>query len=136
MKGAKPAASITPSAQIVGEGAGTFLVKDTRGRTLEIKRPGALDRLRLFKALGPSLAGNSQYFGYAMLAMCVVAMDDVPVPQPCNEGLMEGLIGRLGDEGLIAIGQGLFDAGHTEMRLLASGGVADAGLGNEEARPG
>lgn len=129
-------AGSTPSAQIVLEGAGTFQVKDVRGRMLEIKRPGALDRLRLFKALGPVLSGNNQYFGYAMLAMCVVAINDVPVPQPSNEALMEGLIGRLGDEGLIAIGQGLFDAGYSDLRLLATGGLAAAGLGNGEARPG
>ena len=103
---------------------------------MTLRRPGALDRLRLFKALGPALSGNSQYFGYAMLAMCVVSIDDVPVPQPSSEGLMEGLIGRLGDEGLIAIGQGLFDAGHGELTVLASGGVAAAGLGNGVARPG
>jgi hypothetical protein len=129
-------AKLTPSARIVGEAAGTFQVKDVRGRMLQIKRPGALDRLRLFKALGPNLSVNSPYFGYAMLAMCVVAIDEVPVPQPSTESLMEGLIGRLGDDGLIAIGQGLFDDGYTELRLLASGGVAGAGPGNGEARPG
>ncbi len=127
---------MTPSARIVSEAAGTFKVQDVRGRTLEIKRPTALDRLRLFKAMGPSLSANSQYFGYAMLAMCVVGIDEVPVPQPSTEALMEGLIGRLGDEGLIAVGQGLFDDGYTELRLLASGGVAAAGLGNGAARLG
>lgn len=136
MEAGKLAANMAPSARIVAEGAGIFVVKDARGRTLEIRRPGALDRLRLFKALGPALSGNNQYFCYAMLAMCVVAIDEVPVPQPSSEGLMEGLIGRLGDEGLIAIGQGLFDVGYSDLRLMASGGVAEAGLGNGVARLG
>lgn len=95
-------------------------VTDALGRVLEVKRPGALDRLRLFKALGPGLAQNDRYVGYAMLAMCVVAIDDVPVPQPGSEGQVEALVQRLGDEGMVAIGQEL----------------ADAARGNRVARPG
>jgi hypothetical protein len=130
------AEGLSASARIVAEADGSVSVKDATGRVLTVRRPGALDRLRLFKALGPGLSGNTQYLGYAMLAMCVVAIDDVPVPQPSSEALMEGLIGRLGDEGLIAIGQGLFDAGHVDLAVFASGGVAAAGLGNGVARPG
>ena len=44
---------------------------DAQGRVLQVRRPGALDRLRLFKAVGPTLASNERYIGYAMLAMCV-----------------------------------------------------------------
>ena len=87
---------------------------------LEVRRPGALDRLRLFKAVGPVLAQNDRYVGYGMLAMCVVSVDGVPVPQPANEGQLEALVQRLGDAGMVAVGREL----------------ADAALGNRVARPG
>ena len=45
-----------------------------------------------------------------MLAMCVSSIDGVPVPLPGNEGQLEGLVQRLGDAGMVAIGQGLADA--------------------------
>ncbi len=110
----------SPSARIVAEGARVFEVVDGCGRTLQVRRPGALDRLRLFKALGPVLAENDAYVGYAMLAMCVAAIDGVPVPQPVNEAQVEALVQRLGDDGLFAMGEEL----------------ADAGPGNGVARPG
>lgn len=123
---------VSPTARIVAAAMATVSVKDVSGRVLEVRRPGALDRLRLFKALGPGLSSNEQYVGYSMLAMCVVSIDGVPVPQPGNEAQMEGLIGRLGDEGMVAVGQGLLD----QAGNIHAGGVADAGGGNGEARPG
>ncbi|HEY0206458.1 MAG TPA: hypothetical protein VGC15_20185 [Acetobacteraceae bacterium] len=74
-----------------------------------MRRPGALDRLRLFKALGPVLSGNDRYVGYAMLAYCVQAIDGVPVPAAANEGQLEALVARLGDAGLAAVGEALSD---------------------------
>lgn len=101
---------LTPSQRIVAEGSREFEVRDALGRVLHVRRPGALDRLRLFKAVGPALAGNERYVGYAMLAMCVSMIDGVPVPAPANEGQLEALVTRLGDEGMVAIGQGMADA--------------------------
>jgi len=109
----------TPSARIVAEAQMVRRVTDDGGRVLDVRRPGALDRLRLFKALGAGLAQNDRYVGYAMLAMCVSAIDDTPVPQPVSEGQLEALIQRLGDAGMIAIGREL----------------AEAALGNSAARP-
>lgn len=105
-----------PAEQIVSAAAAVLSVTDGQGRLLEMRRPGALDRLRLFKAVGPVLAENERYLGYAMLAMCVQSIDGVPVPAPVNEGQLEGLVARLGDAGLVAVSQGLE--------------VADAGPGN------
>ena len=80
---------------------------DTRARALTIKPPTALDRLRLFKAVGPVLAENPRYVGYATLAMAVTAIDGVPVPPPANEAQVEALVERLGDDGLVAVGEAL-----------------------------
>ncbi len=108
MEGAVP--SLSPSQRIVVEASREMMLTDADGRVLQVRRPGALDRLRLFKAVGPGLASNDRYVGYAMLAMCVSAIDGVPVPAPANEGQLEGLVQRLGDAGMVAIGQGLADA--------------------------
>ena len=100
----------SPSARIIQEAAREFVVTDATGRVLCLRRPGALDRLRLFKAVGPSLASNDRYVGYAMLAMCVTTIDGVPQPAPSNEGQLEALVQRLGDAGMVAIGQELANA--------------------------
>ena len=101
---------LAPSERIVSEAAREFDVTDAAGRVLRLRRPGALDRLRLFKAVGPVLSVNERYVGYAMLAMCVSSIDGVPQPAPSNEGQLEGLVQRLGDAGMVAIGRGLANA--------------------------
>ena len=97
----------TPSARIVAEAGAPLSVTDAQGRRIEFRRPGALDRLRLFKALGPVLSDNTRYVGYAMLAYCVSAIDGVPIPVPATEGQVEMLVSRLGDAGLEAVGEGV-----------------------------
>lgn len=99
-----------PAEQIVAAASAVLMVTDGQGRVLEVRRPGALDRLRLFKAVGPALAENERYLGYAMLAMAVSSIDGVPVPAPVNEGQLEGLVARLGDPGLVAVSGALEDA--------------------------
>ncbi len=105
----EPGAS-SPSQRIVFEASREFEATDAIGRVLRIRRPGALDRLRLFKAVGPVLASNERYIGYAMLAMCVTSIDGIPQPAPANEGQLEALVQRLGDPGMVAIGQELANA--------------------------
>jgi len=98
---------MSPTERIVAEAAAALTVTDAAGHVLEFRRPGALDRLRLFKALGPGLSGNDRYVGYAMLAYCVTAIDQVPIPVPTTEAQLEALVARLGDAGLTAVGEGL-----------------------------
>lgn len=100
----------TPTLRIVQEAAREVDITDSSGRILRVRRPGAIDRLRLFKAVGPGLASNDRYVGYAMLAMCVTSIDGVPQPSPANEGQLEALVQRLGDAGMVAIGQELANA--------------------------
>lgn len=102
--------SVTPSQRVIFEASREVDVTDSGGRVLRVRRPGALDRLRLFKAVGPGLASNERYVGYAMLAMCVSSIDGIPQPAPTNEGQLEALVQRLGDPGMVAIGQELANA--------------------------
>jgi hypothetical protein len=85
-------------------------VTDRRGRRLSLRRLGALDKLRLFKAAGPALAQNPPWLGIALLACSVTAVEGVPVPSPGNEAQIEGVVQLLGDDGIAAVAAAL-DAG-------------------------
>ncbi len=97
----------TPSARLIAASQAVQEVIDAQGRCLQLRRLTALDKLRLFKAAGPALAHNQPWLGMAVLACSVSAIDDVPVPPPTTEGQIEGLVGRLGDDGIAAIGAAL-----------------------------
>lgn len=98
-----------PSGRLVAAADRSWLVTDAEGRRLRVRRMGALDRLRLFKAAGPVLADNAHWLGMAALACSVTAIDDVPVPTPANEQQIEGLVSRLGDAGISAVASALHD---------------------------
>ena len=98
---------MTPSQTIIREATRTFTVTDVNGRHLLIRGLTALDTLRLFKAAGPELAQNEAWLAMAGLAFSVVDIAGVPVPAPTSEPQIEGIIDRLGDEGLAAIATAL-----------------------------
>ena len=112
---------MTPSQTFITAAHQTFEVIDANGRTLTIRRPTTLDRLRLFKAVGPSLSTNERYLGLAMLAFTVTAIDGVPVPQPANEPQIETLLARLGDEAIDAIGASLDPQDREGLATAAEG---------------
>jgi hypothetical protein len=96
-----------PAEQIVAAANACIAVADAAGRRLMVKRPNSLDKLRMFKALGPALSQNVAYMGLAVLAFCVTEIDGVPQPQPANEAQLEALIARLGDAGCAAVAAAL-----------------------------
>jgi hypothetical protein len=100
---------MTPSQVIIREAVKTFTTVDKAGRRLVLRRLTALDTLRLFKAAGPVLAQNEPWLSMAGLAYSVMEVDGVPVPSPATEPQIEGLIDRLGDEGLAAIADTMKD---------------------------
>ncbi len=93
----------SPSAQIINSAGAPMVVRDADGRELVLRRLTALDRLRLFKAIGPTLSQNNLYLGMATLAASVTAIDTIPVPAPASEGQLEALVARLGDVGIAAV---------------------------------
>ena len=111
----------SPSATIIDGANAVLVVKDAEGREVTVRRPNALDKLRLFKAVGPVLATNEAYLGMAALACAVNAIDGVPVPFPANEAQLEGLVSRLGDSGLTAAAEvlGLATAESEPARVAA-----------------
>lgn len=96
---------ITPSQQIVNDAANVRVVTDSRGRSLKVKRLNALDRMRLFNALGPERVQNQMTLGYAMLAGCVTHIDGVPLPFPKDNRGIEHSVGTLDDDGINAVSQ-------------------------------
>ncbi len=112
----------TPSQRIVAEALATTEVVDTLGRRLSLRRLTALDRLRVFKAAGITLAANPGWTGLATLAFSVAAIDGVPVPQPASEAQVEHLVARLDDAGLTAVSNGLAAAHATDRG--GAGGLA------------
>src|SRR5579863_8956021 len=94
---------MTPSHNIVRDACKTHIAVDKKGRHLTVRHLTALDTLRLFKAAGPLLAENEPWLAMAGLVFSVLEIDGVPVPSPTNEAQIEGLVDRLGDDGLAAI---------------------------------
>lgn len=97
----------TPSGRLIAAAAREIPATDADGRVLAIRRMDALDRLRLFKALGAELSLNTPYLGMALLAASVTTIDGVPVPPPVTEEQLEALVRRLGDTGLAAAAEAL-----------------------------
>lgn len=95
--------SETPSARLIASAQADTETTDAMGRRLSVRRLTALDKLRLFKAAGPTLSQNHPWLGLATLAACVVAIDDVPVPLPATESQIESLVAKLGDDGIAAV---------------------------------
>jgi hypothetical protein len=96
-----------PAAQLLAAAQAVSTTTDARGRALTLRRLGALDKLRLFKAAGPALAQNPAWLGMAALACSVIEIEGVPVPSPVNDGQIEALVARLGDDGLAAVASAL-----------------------------
>jgi len=94
---------MTPSQTVTREAVKTFIAVDRSERRLTLRRLTALDTLRLFKAAGPVLAQNEPWLSMAGLAFSVLEIDGVPVPPPATEAQIEGLIDRLGEDGLAVI---------------------------------
>lgn len=114
---------MTPSASIIASASAAQAVVDADGRRLTLRQLTALDKLRLFKAAGPVLAQNQPWLGTAILAYCVVAIDDVPMPPLVNELQIEAMVGRLGDSGIAAVAQALQQIAEPERgELLANAG--------------
>lgn len=97
----------TPSGRIIAAAQTQKETTDTKGRRLTYRRLGALDRARLFKAIGPTNATNAPYMGMAMLAASVTSIDNVPTIFPTRDAEIEAAIAKLDDAGLDAVATAL-----------------------------
>lgn len=73
------------------------------GRKLTLKQPDILQETRIVRAMGDN-ASNAVYMSaYVLPAAFVVAIDGDPVIFPRTEREIEGLIQRLGRDGIDAV---------------------------------
>ncbi len=96
------------------------IIADAMGRILKVRAITMLDRLRLFKALGPELSMNDAYLGVASLAAAVTAIDDVPLLFPTSEAAVEHAVERIGEAGLDAVAA-LFSSEDEAAARVAAG---------------
>ena len=83
------------------------LVTDSRGRSIKIKKLSALDRMNLFRAAGAENSENRLFMSYASAAAAVTELDGAHVPFPANQIQLSALVGRLDEDGLEAVVNGL-----------------------------
>ena len=100
----------TPSGRILDDAQAAPVAVDAEGRRIALRRLTALDKLRLFEAAGPELARNDHWIGMAALVVSVTAIDEVPVPVPTSKQAIEGVVRRLGDDGIAAVAAALAEA--------------------------
>ena len=112
---------MTPSQSILQASVKTDAIVDKRGRKIVVRRPTALDTLRLFKAAGPVLAQNEPWLSMAVLAFSVLEIDGIPIPVPSNESQIENMIDRLGDDGIAAVAEIVNAVDDHEMTVTQMG---------------
>src|ERR1700690_4128722 len=109
-------AAHTPS-QIIVRGANEVTrFQDSKGRTIGIKRLSTIERARMFRMLGPEDSRNEAYMSFAFPCFCVVEIDGEILPpmtapsrQATIQTALEGLMARLGDEGLQAVNEAIIE---------------------------
>jgi hypothetical protein len=79
------------------------MVKDNAGRLLKVKRLSALDRVRLFRAMGATDSENRMLSSYASTAAAVTEIDGSHVAFPQSSISLDALIQRLDEAGLEAV---------------------------------
>ena len=115
----------SPSEAIVKRAAQPVEVTDAFGRTLKVRKIGALHRYDLAKIIGPEASQNPVASVPATLAFSVIEIDGEHVSTPRTENEIRVLIQRLEDEGLEAVMEA-----HVEKF-----GVGDVTTGEGKASP-
>ena len=99
----KPAHT-TPSQQIIADANAVEDIPDSTGRTLSVRRTTKLEVRRLMRACGAA-SDVDRWFGEAMLAVQVRAIDSVPVFFPSSADATDQLVAKLDNPGLLAVAQ-------------------------------
>lgn len=98
---------MTASESIIARATLTAEVKDVDDRMIKIRKLTAFDRMRLAELIGADNVNNSVYFSYALAAYHVVGINGERIPSPQSKAEIEAIVKRLGDDGLIAVGNGI-----------------------------
>ncbi len=106
--GAEGAAhAATPSQEILERANRIVRVSDARGRTLGVKQPSLLERLRIYELAGAQNAENKVYLGLVGTVLAIAELDGERLPFPATKRELEARVSLVGDEGLAAAGRAL-----------------------------
>lgn len=111
----------TPSQQVIRSATAEHSVKDARGRTITLKKPGILTQYRLVEMMGES-AANETYMNMVLPVLFVSAIDGEAVMTPNSKREVEALIQRLDEDGIAAVVNGVQD--HFGAQVSAEVGKA------------
>lgn len=100
----------TPTQQAVRQANALNYVTDETGRTIGWAKLDALADFDLCE-IAAGNAGNQQWMMRATLAYSVREIDGDAVPRPNNKQQLRALVARLGDAGMVAVGQSVFGSG-------------------------
>jgi hypothetical protein len=89
----------TPSEEVVAKAAATAQVKDSRGRTITLRRPGVLAQFDLIEALGET-SKNEVYLAMTLPLIYVAEIDGIAITALVNKPQVRALIQHLGEEGV------------------------------------
>lgn len=96
----------TPSAMIVKAATQQSTVEDSEGRTIGLRMPKPLQRLRFAAAMGED-SGNPLWAGMVSLLMYIGSIDGDAVAVPSSKREIEALYQRLDDHGIEAATKGV-----------------------------
>lgn len=85
----------------------TASVVDSHGRTIKIKKLSALDRMRLFHAVGAEDSENRLFMSYASAAATVTELEGMAVTPIANQIQLSALMARLDEYGIEAVVKGI-----------------------------
>lgn len=99
-------ANASPSEELIAKAQSTSTIKDARGRTITLKKPGVLSQFHLVEALGDA-AQNQVYMGMVFPLLYVASIDGVTEKPVRTKLQVEALIQRLDEEGIEAVVEGV-----------------------------
>lgn len=86
--------------------AATSVIKtDANGRQIEVRKLKPIEQLWMLEMVGGVNASNAPYLGYATLAYSVSKIDGQDVPRIRSKTALEGMVQRLDEAGLAAVGE-------------------------------
>ena len=97
----------TPTEAAVKAANQLVYVTDSRGRKLGLRKPAFLEEFRIIEAAGPELAANTTYMSMLNPLLYLAEIDGVAVDIPRTKLKIEALIQWAGQEGFLAVVEGI-----------------------------
>lgn len=108
---------------------GITRLKDADGREIGVKKPTALERVRLYEILGPESSQNVPVLQEFMPAYMVVEFDGDARPRPTTRPQLNARLMELGEDGAEVVSKWLID-----VFVAEQGAISDDAKKAEETR--